>query len=257
MNAPEILRERLSELGYAVGLLTRLPVPGFALRSAPGADAVWAYPLVGAIVGALGGAVYWFAHFLTCPPALASLFALAAMVIFTGALHEDGLADFADGLAGKNSEESLAIMRDHQIGAYGVIALVLSLAVRAAAIALIAGPVTVLAALIAAEAASRLSAVLVMTALPPARRDGLSASVGQPSAKLAAVALGITFAIAWLALSFATAVLLVLGAALSGAAIGVIALRRIGGQTGDVLGAASQLCQCLALTLLVMLETQT
>jgi adenosylcobinamide-GDP ribazoletransferase len=257
MNAPEILRERLSELGYAVGLLTRLPVPSFALRTAPGADAVWAYPLVGAIVGALGGAVYWLTHLLSCPPTLASLFALATMVIATGALHEDGLADFADGLAGKTREESLAIMRDHQIGAYGVIALILSLAIRATAVALIGGPAAVFAALIAADAAGRLSAVLIMAALPPARRDGLSASVGQPGKGLAAMALGITFAVAWLALSFGAAILLVLVAALSAIIIGVISLQRLGGQTGDVLGAASQLCQCLGLTLLVMLETQT
>ena len=252
MNAPEILRERLSELGYAVGLLTRLPVPSFALRTAPGADAVWAYPLVGAIVGALGGAVYWLTHFIGCPSALASLFAIAAMVIATGALHEDGLADFADGLAGKSREESLAIMRDHQIGTYGVIALVLSLGIRATAIALIGESAAVLVALIAADAASRQSAVLVMAALPPARRDGLSASVGQPGIGLAAIALGITFAIAWFAISFGAAILLVLGASLSAIIIGVISLKRLGGQTGDVLGAASQLCQCLGLSLIVL-----
>lgn len=252
MNATEMLRERLSELGYALGLLTRLPVPSFALRTAPGADAVWAYPLVGAIVGALGGAVYWFTHVLSCPPALASLFALAAMVIATGALHEDGLADFADGLAGRTREGSLAIMRDHQIGTYGVIALLLSLAIRATAVALIAGPAAVLAGLIAAEAASRLAAVLVMATLPPARRDGLSASVGQPGAALAAIALGVTFAIAWLALSFGATILIVLSAFLSAAVIGGIALKRLGGQTGDVLGAATQFCQCLGLTVIAI-----
>jgi len=191
MNAAEMLRERLAELAAAFALLTRLPVHRLSLpRLTVPLEAVWAYPIVGAAVGAISGAVYWFTHWLSCPPALAAICALAAMIIATGALHEDGLADFADGLAGDTKERSLSIMRDHQIGTYGVIALVLSLAIRATAIALIAEPATVIAALIAADAASRLSAVLIMAALPPARRDGMSASVGSPTAGLAAVALG-------------------------------------------------------------------
>jgi adenosylcobinamide-GDP ribazoletransferase len=142
-------------------------------------------------------------------------------------------------------------MRDHKIGTYGVIALVLSLAIRATAIALIAEPATVIAALIAADAASRLSAVLIMAALPPARRDGMSASVGRPTAGLAAVALGVTFVIAWLLLPFGVALLLILSAIVSAMIIGRVALIRLGGQTGDVLGASSQICECLALILLV------
>lgn len=253
MNGTEIVRERVSEFGYAIGLLTRLPVPGFALRAAPGADAVWAYPLVGALVGAIGGAVYWLLYLLSVPPALGALFALAAMIAATGAMHEDGIADFADGLAGKTREQALAIMRDHQLGTYGVIALILSLAVRATAVALIAEPAAVFGALIAAEATARLASVLVMAALPPARRDGLSAAVGQPSFKLAGAASLLVLLIAWIAVSFGVALLLVAAAGLGAVAIGVIALYRFGGQTGDVLGAASQLCLCLALTLLASL----
>ena len=173
------------------------------------------------------------------------------MILATGALHEDGLADFADGLAGDTKESSLAIMRDQEIGTYGVLALLLSLAVRATAIALIAEPRAVMAALIAADAASRLSAVLIMAALPLARRDGLSASVGSPTAGLAAIALGVTFIIAWLLLPFGVALLLILSAIVSAVIIGRVALIRLGGQTGDVLGASSQISECLALILLV------
>jgi adenosylcobinamide-GDP ribazoletransferase len=253
MNAADRLRDRLAELGAALALLTRLPVRRLTLpRVETQSDAVWAYPVAGAIVGAIGGAVYWFAHSLSCPPTLAALLALAVMILVTGALHEDGLADFADGLAGGTKEQSLAIMRDHQIGTYGVIALILSLAVRASAIALIAEPHAVMAALIAVGAASRLTAVLIMTALAPARRDGLSASVGSPSAGQAAVALGVTFGVAWLLLPFGIAVLVILAASLSAILIGRMALVRLGGQTGDVLGAGSQLCEGLALILLVI-----
>jgi nicotinate-nucleotide--dimethylbenzimidazole phosphoribosyltransferase len=253
MNAAEMLRQRLSELAAAFALLTRLPVHRLSLpRLTVPAEAVWAYPIVGAAVGAIGGAVYWFTHSLSCPPALAALCALVAMILATGALHEDGLADFADGLAGDTKERSLSIMRDHQIGTYGVLALMLSLAMRTTAIALIAEPRAVLAALIAADAASRLSVVLIMVALPPARRDGLSASIGSPTAGLAAVALGVTFVIAWLLQGFGVALLLILSAIVSAIVLGRVALQRLGGQTGDVLGASSQICECLALILLVV-----
>jgi adenosylcobinamide-GDP ribazoletransferase len=253
MNGNEILRQRLIELAAAFALLTRLPVHVLALpRLTVPSQAVWAYPVVGAAVGAIGGAVYWFTHSLSCPPALAAICALAAVIIATGALHEDGLADFADGLAGDTKERSLSIMRDHQIGTYGVIALALSLAIRATAIALIAEPRAVMAALIAADAASRLSTVLIMAALPPARRDGMSASVGSPTAGLAAAALGVTFVIAWLLLPLGVALLLLVSAIVSAMVIGRVALIRLGGQTGDVLGAGSQICECLALILLVI-----
>lgn len=253
MNANEMVGEKLAELAVAFGLLTRLPVPRLLLPAVGArSDAVWAYPLVGAAVGAIGGAVYWLAHGFSCPPALAAFWALAAMILVTGALHEDGLADFADGLAGRTREQSLAIMRDHQIGTYGVIALVLSLVVRSTAIALIAEPGAVIAALMAAGAASRLSAVLLMAALPHARSDGLSVAVGRPSARLAATAFGLTFAMCWLLLPFGVALLVVLSAGLGAIAIGRMVLTRLGGQTGDVLGASSQLCECLALTVLAI-----
>jgi adenosylcobinamide-GDP ribazoletransferase len=253
MNAREWLHERLAELGAAVALLTRLPMRRLSLPRIPSpAAAVWAYPLVGAGIGAIGGAVYWLTYGLSCPPALAALCALLAMILATGAMHEDGLADFADGLAGDTKERSLAIMRDHQIGAYGVITLVLSLAMRATTIAVLAEPHAVMTGLIAAGAASRLSAVLIMAALPPARTDGLSASVGRPAPGLAALALGLTFIVAWLLLPLGIALLLIVSASVAAGVLGRVALVRLGGQTGDVLGASSQLCECLALIVLVV-----
>ena len=138
-------------------------------------------------------------------------------------------------------------MRDHQIGTYGVIALILSLAMRTTAIALIAEPRAVMGALIATDAVSRLSAVFIMAALPPARRDGLSASVGSPTAGLAGIALGVTFVIAWLLLPFGVALLLIVSAGVTAIVLGRVALQRLGGQTGDVLGAFEQVGECLVL----------
>jgi adenosylcobinamide-GDP ribazoletransferase len=258
MNASEILRQRLIELAAAFALLTRLPVHRFELpRLTVPSEAVWAYPVVGAAIGAVGGAVYWLAHSLSCPPALAALCVLLAMILATGAMHEDGLADFADGLAGDTKERSLSIMRDHQIGTYGVIALVLSLAMRATAIALIAEPYTVIVALIGAGAASRSSAVLIMAALPPARRDGLSASVGSPTAGLAGLTLALTFMIAWLVLPFGISLLLILSAIATAVVIGRVALSRLGGQTGDVLGASNLVSECLGLIVLVVTASES
>ena len=234
MNGNEILRQRLIELAAALALLTRLPVRFLALpRLTVASQAVWAYPVVGAIIGIIGGAAYWLVYSLSVPPALAAICALLAMILSTGALHEDGLADFADGLGGDSKERSLSIMRDHQIGTYGIIALVLSLAVRATAIALIAEPHLVTAALIGAGAASRLSAVLIMAAMPPARKDGLSASVGSPTAGLAGVTLLLTLVIAWLALPFFVSLLLIVSAIVSAVVIGSVAQSRLGGQTVD------------------------
>jgi adenosylcobinamide-GDP ribazoletransferase len=253
MSAADTLRARGAELAAAFILLTRLPVHRLPLGTAPGSgsSAVWAYPLVGAFVGAIGAAAYWLASVLSCPPALGALWTTAVMILVTGALHEDGLADFADGLGGGSREQSLAIMRDHRIGSYGVIALILSLAIRVTAIAVIAETAAVTTALVAAGAVSRSSAVLIMSALPPARADGLAASVGRPSANLAATALGVTFVICWLLLSGLAPIVTMIAIA-AALAVGAIASVRLGGQTGDVLGAAVVLAECLTLTALAV-----
>jgi adenosylcobinamide-GDP ribazoletransferase len=254
MSAADTLRARGAELAAAFILLTRLPVHRLPLGTAPGSgnSAVWAYPLVGASVGAIGAAAYWLASGLSCPPTLGALWTTAVMILVTGALHEDGLADFADGLGGGSREQSLAIMRDHRIGSYGVIALILSLAIRVTAIAVIAETAAVTAALIAAGAASRLAAVLTMAALPAARKDGLSASVGRPSGALAAAALGTAAMICLLLVPFGTALTVMVISVVAALAIGAIASARLGGQTGDVLGAAVVLGECLTLTALAV-----
>jgi adenosylcobinamide-GDP ribazoletransferase len=251
MNGNEALQERLAELAAAFALLTRFPIPRQPLKVE--ANAAWAYPIVGAAIGALGGGVYWIATALSLAPALAAIFALLAMVLATGALHEDGLADFADGLAGTTPADRLSIMRDRRAGTYGAIALIFSLALRATAIALIAGSASVFAALIVAGAAGRTSAVIVMASLPAARSDGLSAAVGSPSAKLAGAAQAFTFLLGWLFLSFGLAVFVMAIAAVVAFLVGRYAQSKLGGQTGDVLGASSQIAECLALTLLASL----
>jgi len=249
MSGIEWVKARLAETVAAFALLTRLPA---GLIPVPWTRelrrAAWAYPLVGAAVGLIGGLTYWVLNILGVPPALAAIFAIFATILATGALHEDGLVDAADGLGGKSPEDRLAIMRDHRIGTYGAIALVLSLGIRIAAIALLAEPALVIGALIASGAASRACATALMAALPHARDDGMSIAAGRASTGYAVTAFALAFAIAWFVLSFVSAFGVILVSLIATAIVGLLARARLGGQTGDVLGASCQITECATLT---------
>jgi adenosylcobinamide-GDP ribazoletransferase len=247
MNAAEMLRERLAELAAAFALLTRLPVHRLALpRVTVPSEAVWAYPVVGAAVGAIGGAVYWITHSLSCPPALAAICALVAMILGTGALHEDGLADFADALGGRTREARLAIMKDSRLGTYGALALGLMLALKIAALASLPLPIAV-AALIAAHGVGRLGAVALMAALPYAGNPEAT-KITYTTERLHVSEM--TLASAFVLIAIAPLLVLapsptILGLLLAIAVtIGLACLARalLGGYTGDVLGATEQLC---------------
>src|ERR1700760_415860 len=122
----------------AFTFLTRLPL-GSAHTDVPPpslADASGAFPLVGLVIGAIGGIAYAIASALALPALAAALIAIAATALITGALHEDGLADTADGFGGGATREmKLEIMRDSRIGTFGVLALIFSIGLRAIAIA--------------------------------------------------------------------------------------------------------------------------
>src|SRR5260221_13885986 len=137
----------LADLQVALGFLTRLPVRA---RGSLG-NAAWTFPLVGLVVGAVAALVFAVARALSLPHEIGSILAVAATIALTGALHEDGPADTADGFGGGVERwQRLAIMRDSRIGSYGVIALVLGLLLRVSALAALPGPGRVAAALIAA-----------------------------------------------------------------------------------------------------------
>lgn len=233
----------------AYGFLTRLPAP-FRVPAATGelGRALRLAPLVGLVVGVCGALVAWIAiGGLGLPRLPAALLAVAATVWITGALHEDGLADVADGFGGAfERRRKLEIMRDSRIGAYGVLALILSVGLRAAALAVLAGPEVVTAALIAAHCLSRGLLPLVMLVLSPARDEGLAATAGRPGPVEALTGLGLGLLLAVLA---AGVLGLGLGiAALAAAALtGLLAQRQIGGYTGDVLGAVQQTAEIAAL----------
>ena len=241
------------DLIAAFALLTRLPVGQPGGLAVPNlARAVWAFPVVGGVVGGLSGLAYWIAHRLGLPPSLAACWTVVGTLLITGAFHEDGLADLADGFGGgAMRERKLEIMRDSRIGAYGALALVLSLAIRIAAIATLAKPGAVFAALVAAGAVSRAAIVLALLLLKPARTDGIAATLAD-----------ISQAAAWWAFGFAALLLLLClgaGAAATVAAVAIVVClayaavvrAQIGGHTGDALGAGAVIVECAALSALV------
>lgn len=238
------------DLALGFGLLTRIPVPFVEGRSVAGA--AWSWPVVGALVGGLGGLVAAVAAGMGLGPTVAAALAVTAGIVLTGALHEDGLADCADGFwGGRDRARRLEIMRDSRIGTYGVLALGLSLILRVALLSgLIAGGHGA-AALILAGAQARAAMAVAMATLPFARTDGLGHRTGQPPGQTVMAGLAIA---AVLGVVFAgVGGLLALGIALGAAALlGGVARAKIGGQTGDVLGAAEQLAEITVLIVLTV-----
>ncbi|MBE0453772.1 MAG: adenosylcobinamide-GDP ribazoletransferase [Roseovarius sp.] len=228
------------DLALALGLLTRLPVP--VRDTARGARAAWAWPLAGAVLGGLAALVGWAALALGLPAPVAGLLALGALVMTSGALHEDGLADTADGIwGGWTRERRLEIMRDSRIGSYGVIALTLSLALRGVALTYLfeAGPGAAAAAIVTSAMLSRAAMAGAMAALPHARKSGLAQAQGRPPAATVGLAAGLAMGGAVL-LCGASGLVAAGAAALVAAVIARLARVKIGGQTGDVLGAVQQ-----------------
>jgi adenosylcobinamide-GDP ribazoletransferase len=241
----------VTDLRVALAFYTRLPLPAPAgADGAALARASWCAPLVGALIGVVAGFAFWVSTRLHLPQLVAATVAVATSMLLTGCLHEDGLADTADGFGGGTTRERiLEIMRDGRIGAFGACALLVSFALRVAAIADVsdAGLAFVAWALIGAHAAARGSLPLLMCVLPPARPDGLSAQAGAPPPARAFAAALIGFVILWIALG-AKGAFIALAFMLAGiAVVAFVSHRKIGGQTGDVLGTVEQVGECVVL----------
>lgn len=230
----------------AVGLLTRFPVHHARPRDDDLAAAALLFPLVGAALGALvGGAATLLATLL--PALLAGALAVGLELALTGALHADGLADSADGLAGRDRDQTLAIMRDHSLGTYGGSALALTLLAKAAAIGALAEAGAVLPVL-AALAVSRAAPLPLAAALPYARPGAGSGRLlaGRIGGRRALAGVALAAAVALAAVGVAGLALLAC-LAVATAVVGVLARRHLGGVTGDVMGAAVELTSVLAL----------
>ncbi|MFV0512881.1 MAG: adenosylcobinamide-GDP ribazoletransferase [Jhaorihella sp.] len=232
---------RLHQIRFAIMMLTRLPMGRLPDPVPTLAASAWAFPLVGIVTGATGWAVMQGCLALGLAATLAAFLALAAMTWVSGALHEDGFADFADGMGGgRDRDHCLEIMRDSRIGSYGVVALVLMIGMKAAALSQL-GPQASLATFVFAGLASRLLMLAALIWMPPARADGLGRTATGVSPK--ATVIGV-LATALLALTLGASFFPALSAmALSAALVALLAHRRIGGQTGDVLGAVQSVSE--------------
>jgi len=236
----------------ALQFFTRLPIPAWV-----GFEASWLqhasryFPLVGVVVAALAAAVYAAAA-LVLPAPVAAMLSTAASIYITGAFHEDGFADTCDGLGGgMTKERALEIMKDSRVGAYGAIGTVCMLATKLSALALLP-PHLAVAALVVAHPVSRLAATALIWKLDYVRGEGKAKPLAQQMT-------GTEFAIAALTCALPSAGVLAAGwmtpAALAAAVLasaaaalwlGRLFVRRLGGYTGDCLGAVQQLAEALA-----------
>ena len=244
------LRRLPDDLVAALSFFSRLPVRAprraFDLRESAGA-----WPLAGLILAVGPATSLVISSWVGLPSLVSAFLVIAVAIAITGALHEDGLADTFDGLAdGRSTFERLAIMRDSHIGTFGALALILSVGVRAAAIAALTfHPSDAVLALLGVAVASRSLALWHWSALPPARQDGMAWRAGRPDTVALQVGLltGLIAAIA-LILIFGWAALL--GLLLAGFGVGFfswLADRRLGGHTGDTIGAMQQIAETMLL----------
>ncbi len=219
-SEPQPWREPVAKLVAALGFLTRLPVSA-AQRPTRLVDTMPMFPVAGVLIGAFTGVVVAFLTDGGIAPLLAACLAFTATLCLTGALHEDGLADTADGFGGgMTRERRLEIMRDSRIGTYGTLALVTAAIAKVAAIAAIVSGLGWCSVLVLAAtgAASRAAIVWLMARTPPARSDGLSASAGQPDGETLKWTLCVGLVIALLFLWWSVGFLDAIFALLAGAA---------------------------------------
>jgi adenosylcobinamide-GDP ribazoletransferase len=248
------LLEPLRHLGMSLIFLTRLPIPFSRTLQRPKlADSMGMFPLAGAIVGAASGSLLFLFHGLGLPDHLAAVLTVLVTLLMTGCLHEDGLADVADGFGGgKDKASRLLIMRDSRIGTYGTASLILVLMLRLFAFVELVQLqwVVALLSISAAGAFSRAMMVDLMWSTRPARNDGLSHMAGRPERDVAFMAILIGLLVT-VAASYVyrldTGLLAVAGATFTTAAIRAIAIKLIDGQTGDVCGAAQVLSEAAML----------
>ena len=238
------------EIGhFFVGLLflTRLPAPG-GLHHSEGrlARAARYFPLVGVLIGLIAGAVFAIAD-MALPSTIAAGLALTAGLFVTGALHEDGLADTCDGIGGAlDPDEALEIMRDSRLGTYGAAGLIMSLGLRWLALAQFTG-IDGMIALVVGHAVSRAMLPPVLTSGRYARTRGLASSVaGGVRGGEALVALLLAMILAMIAGPVAGLLAIAAAVVAAGAAL-MLVMRKLGGYTGDTLGAIQQVAEIAVL----------
>lgn len=245
MQVRDIAQQVFHDLLSGFGLLSRLPMPQ-TTRHRP--DALWTWPLVGVVLAGLALLPGTVLDALGAPVGAAAAITLGLSILLTGAMHEDGLADSADGLfGGWTRERRLEIMKDSRIGTYGTLALTVTLLMTWSLLTELyeAGQAY---SVLAVAALSRAPMAVTMVTLTNARGGGLSAGFGNPSRAAVGVCCVCAMLIAWVIMGNIFVVLAMLAATLFATiAVAALAQKRIGGQTGDILGATQQMAFVSAL----------
>lgn len=238
---PAAARRPIAEFRRAASFFTCIPIGGDA---GPLTAASWAFPVVGAGIGAVGGGLLLLAIAAGIPPVAAAFISVGAVAVLTGGLHEDGLADTADGFGGGHStHRKLEIMRDSHIGTFGVLALVLVVGLRVVLFAELSSAAETFAIIVTAAALSRAVLPVVMQIFPAASSNGLAAAAGKPGwlnavlGLAAAAAIGIALLPIWPLMASLLATLAA-AAMMSG-----LARHHISGYNGDTLGATQQIAE--------------
>lgn len=233
----------LSDFWRAMALLSRVPLPPVGdFRAALIARSVWCWPLVGLVLAGLALLPAMLVDFLTGNPLVYAIFAIAAMVLLSGAMHEDGIADCADGFGGgMDRDRKLEIMRDSTVGTYAVVMLILTMGLRLVLITAAAdiGQAGILFLIMAVI--SRAAMPVVMRILPPARDNGLGKGAGRPGWLPVLVGFAIASAIVLVLGGIGAMFAVIVGVMIAILIVAMVARSQIGGQTGDVLG-ATQIC---------------
>ncbi|MGI9380712.1 MAG: adenosylcobinamide-GDP ribazoletransferase [Methyloligellaceae bacterium] len=241
----------IRELHCAVMFLTRIPFIGLWTNDIPLARSVWAFSVVGVVVGLWGFAIFSLCQFLGFSDILSVMLAVGSQILITGALHEDGAADFIDGFgAGRDRARRLEIMADSRIGTYGVIGLILLIMLRVSALHELIQIELGLAAFIATATLSRANCIVIALINSPARLSGLGVALKDLSLVRAVIGLILAQFVAVILFDPITGGLLSAMAILVSVFMAAWAFQKIGGYTGDVFGA----CQVFTeITLLLFL----
>jgi adenosylcobinamide-GDP ribazoletransferase len=210
-------------------------------------------PLASVAIGIPPVALLLILEWAGTPTFFAAVMAVALMVIVTGAMSEDALADAADGLfGGQTIERRLEIMKDSRHGTYGVCAIALLLAARVAAVGSVTSPLEAAAILLTAPLIGRSGALWLPLVLPAARSGGAAATAGQVSQRSFLIGIAIAAVVSFATAGFAVGILGLAAAFALGAALAwgwaTLCRRLIGGQTGDLIGALQALLEIAALT---------
>lgn len=256
-------RDFIDDVARSVAFLSRIHMPQRHFVNFDGrlSRAVRAFPVAGLLIVLPAAAVVSIFSAIQAAPLFTAFVAVAIHTLITGALHEDGLSDTADGFGGgRTKENALIIMKDSRIGTYGAVALILSFGLRVSALAAVIplmSPSGTGLLVLAAAALSRTAMVWHWSKLPPARKDGVAASAGEPDASAVtfALALGVVSAALLLLLSgvsLLAAVLAIAAFAATVPAFSQIVGGKIGGHTGDTIGATQQLTEIAVLAALAL-----